>query len=224
MIFVNSLSTFYDQLHFMKNFFIVFLLLISCVVCNGQAPAVTIMHDAFQSADTTIPGLIQNLSVTIKDNGRGLLRWKSDTTTAESFFAVERSTNGTDFNTIGLTKNTGTGWFEFLDESLLKGKVWYRIKLTAGPISAYSEIVSAVLSADISCKFYPNPVDKVLIIRSDLGVEVLITDRFGKSWITEKLQAGLKVVDVSGLEPGIYVITLFQKETNRLITEKLVKK
>ncbi len=223
MIFVNSLSTFYDQLHFMKIFSIVFLLLISCMVCYSQAPAVTATPEAAQPADT-IPGPVQNLSVTIKENGKGLLRWKSDTTTAESFFAVERSTNGADFNTIGLTKNTTAGWFEFLDESLLKGKVWYRIKLTAGQITAYSEIVSAVLSADISCKFYPNPVDKVLIVRSDLGVDVQITDRFGKLWITEKLQAGLKVVDVSALEPGIYVITLFQKETNRLITEKLVKK
>jgi len=85
-------------------------------------------------------------------------------------------------------------------------------------------MIAATPSADVSCKFYPNPVDKVLIIRSESGVELLISDRFGKPLITDKFPAGLKVIDVSALEPGIYVITLFQKETGRQLTEKLVKK
>ena len=74
------------------------------------------------------------------------------------------------------------------------------------------------------CKFYPNPVDKVLIVRSELAVEVQIADGYGKPILNEKLPAGLRVVDVSALEPGVYVLTLFQKESGRVVTEKLVKK
>jgi hypothetical protein len=207
----------------MKKLFIVFLLFNGYAICKAQPIMALVFFNPTRLHDT-IPQGIYNLSVIIKDNCKGLLRWKSGTIPGESFFTVEKSTNGIDFGVIGITKNTNTGWFEFLDDAPSKGKIYYRIKLTDGQTLVYSEIVFATLSPDISCKFYPNPVDKVLIVRSEQGVELQITDRFGKPLISERLQAGLKVVDVSSLEPGIYVITLFQKESNRLITEKLVKK
>ncbi len=207
----------------MKLLFVAGILFGCSVVGYCQTiPAFTIFRPVLL-VDST-PAAIQNLSITVKDNTKGLLRWKSNILPAESFFAVEKSNNGTDFNIVGILRNTPAGVYEFLDDAPSKGKIYYRIKLTMGSTSIYSEIISITLTADISCKFYPNPVDKALIIRSESTVELQINDRFGKILIAERLQPGLKVVDVSSLEAGIYVITLFQKETNRLITDKLVKK
>jgi Secretion system C-terminal sorting domain len=207
----------------MKFLFFACALLSCYAVSHCQTfPALILFQPSILPDSTPVP--VQNLSIAIKDNTKGLLRWKSDELPAESFFAVERSNNGTDFNIVGIIRNNAMGSYEFLDDAPSKGKIYYRVRLTASTNTAYSNIVSTTVSADISCKFYPNPVDKALIIRSESAVELQITDRFGKMLITDHLQAGLKVVDVSSLEPGIYVITLFQKETNRLITEKLVKK
>jgi hypothetical protein len=207
----------------MRLIFFPFLLLGCCTVGYCQTlPAFIFFQPSFLSDSAPVP--IQQLSITVKDNAKGLLRWQSGNLPDESFFAIERSNNGTDFSVVGIIKNSVTGSYEFLDDAPSKGKIYYRIKLTAGGIIAYSEIIAATLSADLSCKFYPNPVDKALIIRSESAVELQITDRFGKMLIYDRLQSGLKVVDVSSLEPGIYVITLFQKETNRLVTDKLVKK
>lgn len=207
----------------MKLLFFAIVLLSCFTVGHCQTLPASIVFQPSSLFDS-VPGTIQNLSITVKENSKGLLRWKSDELPPESFFAVERSNNGTDFNVVGVIKNTVTGSYEFLDDAPSKGKIYYRIRLTSGTTSSHSEIISATVTADISCKFYPNPVDKALIIRSESTVELQITDRFGKTLIADRLQAGLKVVDVSSLEPGIYVITLFQKETNRLITDKLVKK
>jgi len=166
---------------------------------------------------------IHNFTVSQKDS-KAYLRWNSDSLAIDNFYAVERSSNGMDFSLVGVTKGAAGGWFEFVDDAPSKGKVFYRVKLSTAQTSYYSQVLSANPSADASCKFYPNPVDKVLIIRSELSVEVQITDAYGKPVIADKLTGGLKVIDVSALEPGIYVITLFQKETNKLVTEKLVKK
>jgi len=169
--------------------------------------------------------LFKTLSVIIKDNGKVCYAGKADTTTAESFFLPWKEVpNGTDFNTIGLTKNTNSGWFEFLDDALLKGKVYYRIKLTSGQNSSWSENVCAVLSADISCKFYPNPVDKALIVVV-IGVELPITDRFGKPMIAETITGRAQNSRrIRTRTRDLCYKHCFRKKPNRLITEKLVKK
>lgn len=167
---------------------------------------------------------VESLVAAIKDNYKVSVRWQTNVMLSESFFAVERSINGTDFTAIGVIKNGAPGAYEFIDDAPLKGKAYYRIKITAAQSFAYSLTVAIVVSGDASCKFYPNPVDKALIIRSEWPVEVLIADKFGKPVLSTRLPAGLKIVDVSPLEPGIYVITLFQKDANRVVSEKLVKK
>ena len=208
----------------MKNFSITFLLIIiTCTGGYGQtAPAIILTQARFLTDSATLP--VHNFTITEKDS-KALLRWKADTLAiAESFYAVERSNNGIDFSMVGITKSTNNGWIEFLDDSPPKGKIFYRIKLTAGQNSFYSEMIAASPAADVSCKFYPNPVDKILIVKSELSIELQISDRFGKPLITDKFPGGLKVIDVSSLEPGIYIVTLFQKETSHQVTEKLVKK
>ena len=207
----------------MKSLFIAISLVFTGITGFGQVlPAIIFTAPLIMPDTALLP--IHGFSISQKDN-KALLRWKCDSLPGtESFYAVERSNNGTDFNLVGAAKNNAGGWFEFVDDAPPRGKIFYRVKLSTPQTSYYSEMVAAMPFADASCKFYPNPVDKVLIVRSESGVEVQITDAFGKPLITEKLQSGLKIIDVSSLEPGIYVITLFQKETNKLVTEKLVKK
>ena len=209
----------------MKRFTLAYLLLFTGITGFSQfVPANIFAAPLFLLLSDTVSSPIHSFTVSQKDN-KALLRWKSDSLpAAESFYAVERSSNGSDFNLVGITKNTNGGWFEFLDDAPTKGKIYYRVKFSTAQTSFYSEIIAANPLADASCKFYPNPVDKVLIVKSELGVDVQITDGFGKPVLAEKLQGGLKVIDVSSLEPGVYVITLFQKETNKLVSDKLVKK
>ncbi|GAC1588841.1 MAG: hypothetical protein NVS3B8_02750 [Chitinophagaceae bacterium] len=160
-------------------------------------PAAILLKPLFLQDTASLP--LQDFTVTEKDK-KTILRWKADSLpAAESFYVVERSNNGIDFSLVGITKSTNRGWIEFLDESPPKGKIFYRVKLSTGQTSFYSEMVAAIPSADVSCKFYPNPVDKVLIVRSEAAVDLLISDNFGKPLISDKFPAGLKVIDVSAL-------------------------
>jgi len=188
----------------MKRIFLAFLLFFTGLAGHSQfVPSNIFIAPVFLLLSDTSATPIHNFTVIQKDN-KALLRWQSDSLpAAESFYSVERSSNGADFSLVGITKNTSGGWFEFLDDAPGKGKIFYRVKLSTAQTSYYSSIISATPSADASCKFYPNPVDKVLIVKSELGVDIQISDGSGKPVITEKLQGGLKVIDVSSLEPGI---------------------
>jgi hypothetical protein len=208
----------------MKRLFLVLILLNSCAACFSQEMILP-LPEIFVQPDNNVPAPVYDVTVTSKDNFKVVLKWRSASLPGESFFAIERGNNGIDFAPINVMKRTaGTTDFEFIDDAPLKGKVFYRVKFTANQSVFYSAVTSTVLSSDASCRFYPNPVDKVLIVRSEVPVDVQIADRFGKPVISNRLAAGLKLVDVSTLAPGVYIITLFQKDSNRIITEKLVKK
>jgi hypothetical protein len=206
----------------MKKLIAVLLLASQWNFCRSQTTAPPVFQD-MPLADTAAAP-VDGLTATIKDSYKVSLKWQTNALPEESFFVVERSANGTDFSAIGVLKNTARGAFEFVDDAPVKGKAFYRVKTTLGQYYGYSAVVAATLSGDISCRFYPNPVDKALIIRSEGPLDVQIADKFGKPLISSRLPAGLKIVDVSSLEPGVYVITLFQKDSNRLVTDKLVKK
>ncbi|MBC7902153.1 MAG: T9SS type A sorting domain-containing protein [Gemmatimonadaceae bacterium] len=172
----------------------------------------------------SLPVLASHLSVTLKEGGKAIVRWECVDGADESFFAVERSNNGIDFSVIGIIKSAGGVWGEFSDDSPFRGRSYYRIRSSCGQRVFYSETVQTVISGDVSCKFYPNPVDKALIVRTEFDVDIVIVDKYGKPVLNTHLSAGLRVVDVSTLNPGLYIITLYQKEINRQITEKLIKK
>jgi hypothetical protein len=168
---------------------------------------------------------IARVLLSINENNKPLLRWQS-TAGKEYFYTIERSGNGTDYDVIGVLKGaTSTdSYLEFTDDAPLRGKIYYRVKIATEKTLFISEAVSVVVSDDISCKFYPNPVDKMLIVRSELPVDIQVNDSFGKPLIITRLEAGLRVMDVSALPPGVYIITLQQKDNSKQITERLVKK
>ena len=75
----------------------------------------------------------------------------------------------------------------------------------------------------VAFKFYPNPVDHVLIIRSDAPLDVMISDANGRLRISETRVQGLHTINVSSLEKGVYLLRIVNKLTNMLTQEKLMK-
>jgi hypothetical protein len=72
-------------------------------------------------------------------------------------------------------------------------------------------------------RFYPNPVDKLLIIRSAHPLSVKVTDVNGAIWFTQEVEAGMQIINVSVLQKGNYILNATDKTTNTVISEQLVK-
>lgn len=187
--------------------------------------------DSYAQGDETVSSpdtsatTIGQITATVKARNKVVLQWNLDKPSGGGFSTIERSRNGVDFEAIGVLK-TGRNIVrqEFEDEMPTNGINYYRIKFspTEGQFRI-SPVVNASVAGDLSCKFYPNPVDKLLIVRSELPVDIQLTDAFGKTRITQKSSGGLQLVDVSLLEKGLYIITLTQRDSNKTFSEKLMK-
>lgn len=171
------------------------------------------------------PGrIIGDLSSRLTESSKIILSWIVSGTLPD-FFAIERSDNGKTYEAVSVLTNLGSQKsFQWTDDSPIKGKSFYRIRYSfKSGDSLYSKSVPVTVAGEATFKFYPNPVDHVLIVRSESPLDVVITDATGRMRISQARVQGLQTINVSSLEKGIYLIRFVNKHTNLVSQEKLVK-
>src|SRR5579863_1625843 len=124
--------------------------------------------------------LFADFSYTVKEQNKIWLRWRIDSVQDGDFFVIERSYDGSRFETVSAIKGTsGISDYELTDNAPLGGHNFYRIHYTRGAErSDYSKILQADLF-HAGFKFYPNPVDKLLIIQIDHSADMQIVSQAG---------------------------------------------
>jgi hypothetical protein len=114
--------------------------------------------------------------------------------------------------------------FQWTDDVPRKGRSFYRIRYSFNNgDSLYSKTIPVVIAGYTAFKFYPNPVDHVLIIRTEAPLDVTISDANGRLRLSESRVQGLHTINVSSLERGVYLIRVINKLTNVMSQEKLMK-
>ena len=168
---------------------------------------------------------VPSVDVSLRNNSKVLLSWKV-TNNSIDFFSIERSCNGKEFETLAVLKQvTGQLKMNWIDEQPAKGKNQYRIVCsTLEGKKSYSGVITAQVNGNISFRFYPNPVDDVLIVRSEQAIDITVIDEYGKVRITENQLQGLQMINVSTLEKGVYILRVYNQQLNLQSQEKLVKK
>ncbi|HEX9514492.1 MAG TPA: T9SS type A sorting domain-containing protein [Puia sp.] len=166
-----------------------------------------------------------NFSGLVKEYNKVWLQWDVDSVEEGDYFIIERATDGDQYETIGVLRNTGnSNHYELTDIAPPNGADSYRIKYTGpGGRMLYSKAIQVSLSGAVSFKFYPNPVDKLFIIRTEHVVEIQVIDANGSARLSKHLQPGIQVINVSSLERGVYVLRVADKESNRITSNQLLK-
>ena len=201
--------------------------LLTCFLCLASFISYSQDVDPDTSVQSSIADSlsVDALSLSIRGGNKIVLNWNFNKTRTPDYFSIERSCNGKDFETISTLKVGQSGSsFEWIDEAPCKGKNLYRVKTTApsGEI-AYSTTSSVFIAGDVSFRFYPNPVDNVLIIRSESAIDVQIIDAMGKLRISQNKIQGLQIINVSTLEKGVYLLRISNPAINFVSQEKLLK-
>lgn len=168
--------------------------------------------------------IINDLSSKITENSKIILTWMVKGA-LPAFFAIERSDNGKNFEVVSVLSNLSRqNTFQWTDDVPGKGRTFYRIRYSFNNgDSLYSKTIPVVIAGFTAFKFYPNPVDHVLIIRSEAPLDVMITDANGRLRISEARVQGLHTINVSSLEKGVYLLRVINRLTNVMSQEKLVK-
>lgn len=193
----------------MKILFLLSFLMLGCSLFAGAQQDSSVFKD---------------FSVSIKDH-KVSLSWDVTHATEGEYFVVERATDGDRFETIGaLRKEVGNDHYELTDIAPPNGKDDYRIRFTTGDGRPdYTKTQEVSLSGEVTFSFYPNPVDKLLIIRTAHAIEVQVIDAIGSIRLAKALPAGIQVLNISTLEKGLYILRVADKESNRVISSELVK-
>ena len=157
------------------------------------------------------------------NNMRVKLDWKQEAMKGADYVSVERSSNGRAFEVITVLKQSGTAPLgSWIDEAPSKGTNLYRIRFNMpNGLVIYSRIVMVRVAGDISLKFYPNPVDDILIVRSEQPVDLQIMDASGKVRVQQSQVQGLSLLNVSALEKGIYLLRMQNRAYNLVKQVKL---
>jgi hypothetical protein len=206
---------------FMLRGLLIFVLSLGVLCCVAQETA-NLPFTQVNSADSSY---ITDLVHTIKESSKVVLNWRLADTTLTDFFSIERSSNSKEYEVVAVIKLAQiTQWFEWVDESPAKGKNIYRIKCTSKQNKEYySKAIHVQIAGDISFKFYPNPVDNILIIRSENTLDIQIIDASGKLRISQTNIRGLQTINVSELEKGVYVLRLHNRLANTIVQDRLLK-
>ena len=198
-----------------------------CFVSSAQQPGEVTdsSSDKQQTGKLINTAVFVNFSGVVKEFNKVLLQWDVDSTEEGDYFVVERATDGDRYETIGaLRKTGGSNHYELIDVAPPNGADYYRIKYSGQDgRTFYSKAVQLSLSGEVDFKFYPNPVDKLFIIRTEHAVDIQVIDPQGSVRVAKRLQPGIQVVNVSFLERGIYVLRVADKESNKIISNQLIK-
>jgi len=168
-----------------------------------------------------LPVKLSTFNINAKNNS-ALLNWAVENQDAtSSYFAIERSTNGTDFNQIGTVNATSDSQasYSYTDNGInLSGTVYYRLKMVDkdGQFT-YSDIKSVQFkNLSFAVNLYPNPVQNFTKLTVALDeaqvIKVSVNDALGN--IVQQLQiTGLKgmnekTLDLSNVPSGTYMIRI----------------
>lgn len=159
-------------------------------------------------------------------NGQAVLRWTVSSVKSEDFFIVEKSVDAIHFEVItAMDASTGVdSSYSVTDNAIGSRPVSYRIRITGKDgRELCSKTVNLNSVSDADFKFYPNPVDKLLIVRSSHPMNIQVVDAYGAIKFIQDVDAGMQIVNVSVLQKGNYILKATDKATNTVISEQLVK-
>lgn len=205
----------------MKRYLLLCFVSIMSSICHAQYAG--LLHPIFSNLHLDPKNIVTEFTYSLKGREKVQLQWKVTNPAAVDFFAIERSENGRDFEMIQVLKTAPGNYFELTDDSPIPGRSFYRIRTSVKGKPVYSITLIAFLAADMPYKFYPNPTDNLVIVRSDIPLDVQIIDASGSVRISQPKVQGLQTINVSSLEKGIYMIRFTNKVSNTVTTEKLFK-
>jgi hypothetical protein len=207
----------------MKKGILIYCMCLCASFAIAQGESTKIPAAGFTTADSAL--FITDLSSVVRDNSKVVINWKNSSQVSPDFVVVERSSAGGDFEMVAVLKQPGFGAsFEWTDDAPAKGRNLYRIRFDGDDGQPYySKIVSALIAGDISFRFYPNPVDNILIIRSEGALDVQVMDATGKVRSSHNRLQGIQTINVSSLEKGIYYLRINNRSTGVTTQEKLLK-
>jgi len=194
------------------------------------------VYFSYISDSTIIPVELVSFSASIAKNSV-ILNWQTATELNNYGFEIQRSTNGTEFYTIGFIDGNGTTTklhnYSFSDKNLVDGKYYYRLKqVDYNGSYEYSNIVEIEFRAFDTYLLeqnYPNPFNPSTTIgfgiQDKTNVKITIINAIGEEvavLLNEEKEPGYYQVEfnAANLPSGVYFYRL--QAGSYIATKKMI--
>ncbi len=184
------------------------------------------------SSCNSLPVNWLNFTAEKTNNSAVLLKWATSSEVNNSYFEIERSSNGSTFSVVGKvmagSNATAVQQYTFSNSKTLEGYNFYRLKQVDKDGNArYSTVVRISIKGVALFALYPNPATTktTVQIRSQLNkVSISLIDNYGRKLYQSNhasLQAGTNLdLPLQQYAKGIYTLTL-ESDKGRS-TEKII--
>lgn len=198
----------------------------------GDSEGQTIQRGSwFVSAPTprsmnALPVKLTRFAAKAKDNSN-LISWITEVEINNDYFEVQRSTDGTNFETIGKVDGNGNASreiaYEFIDETPNTGLNYYRLKqvdLDGGFELSYTVKVE---NKSNKVKIYPTNIVNIINIEIEdtESANLTLVNNLGQIFKSTSLNSTFNTIDISELPSGIYYAKVESK--TQLLVERIVK-
>jgi hypothetical protein len=162
-------------------------------------------------------------------NNKASLTWNTTNEINVSGFAIEKSSNGNNYNQIDFVagKNATANSYSYIDATAITSTTYYRLKMADKDGSfKYSNVVAINAKQSIKLDVFPNPVVSTAILshtKASNTATIKVVTLEGRTLATYNVQDGATQtsIDVSKLSTGTYVL-VFNNNGNSSFT-KMVK-
>lgn len=159
------------------------------------------------------------------------LKWTTSAEVNNVYYAVERTANGAQFDSIGRVEaNTGSNGFNnysFTDPNPLLQTAYYRIKqVDKDGHFTYSKVLHVKSTEQGKIQLLQNPVHNSVTIKCSGvqgGSELMITDGAGRAMYKTTITGELVDVATDRLPVGLYYLYVRNKNSNEAITIPFVR-
>jgi hypothetical protein len=162
------------------------------------------------SGNTVLPVTLVSFTGRVNADATIKLQWTVAQQQGIDRYIVERSANGTEFNSIGtVTANSLRDYnYTFTDAAPLNGKNYYRLKIMEAGRSRYSDVVELSTRVKSLLSVYPVPAKDVITLErgnSDIS-DATISDMQGRVVMRLRLVQQKQQVNIRSLLPGMYIL------------------
>ncbi len=172
----------------------------------------------------SLPLSLINFSVA-KQNNNNVIAWQVAPNANVKYVEVETSTTGRNFTTLSnVTIAAGINNYNYTDNNVNSELVFYRLKIVdnAGNVN-YSYIIRTTNSKNAAVTIYPNIIKSTATLQvldaSIMGSMAILIDAKGNTLQRIKITANQQLIDLSKYAAGVYVLTLTNGNSFKLIKE-----
>jgi hypothetical protein len=196
-------------------------------VLNSAASTLTLAGRISANA-ISLPVKFANFDA--KANGCNVaLNWNTSEEASKAMFKVQRSDNGSQYETIATVtaKSTNGNRYNFVDANAGEGKNYYRIAAVGVDGNETFSTVNEVSVACNTAKFdvYPNPTEGyVKVAGLTQKATITVSNIWGQEVMRQEATTAVASLDLSLLKAGTYYINIIDENDQVLQNTKVIRK